>query len=113
PTLERLRAQAKLQSLKRRDGNLRSEVLTPETGRGFERLPQPNAGDLFFDMEGDPLIDGGLEYLFGFVYEENGRIVFKPFWGHTRAEEKAAFEAAMDFISARLRAYPQAHIYHY
>ena len=64
-------------------------------------------------MEGDPLINGGLEYLFGFIYEENGQAVFKPFWGHTRSEEKSAFEAAMDFIAARLKAFPEAHIYHY
>src|SRR6185437_5354810 len=66
-----------------------------------------------FDMEGDPLMDGGLEYLFGFVYEDCGNPVFRPFWGHTREKEKTAFEAAMDFISGRLKAYPAAHIYHY
>ena len=112
-TLEKLRGQARLQSLKRQDGQNRSEVLTAEAGKGFARLPQPNAGDLFFDMEGDPLIEDGLEYLFGFAYEENGQPVFKPFWGHTPAEEKTAFEAAMDFVSARLKAYPEAHVYHY
>lgn len=112
-TLERLRGQARLQSLKRQDGQVRCEILATEAGRGFERLPLPNAGDLFFDMEGDPLIDGGLEYLFGFAYEEKGQAVFKPFWGHTRSEEKSAFEAAMDFIAVRLKTFPEAHIYHY
>jgi uncharacterized protein len=112
-TLERLRGQARLQNLKRQDGQVRCELLATEAGRGLERLPQPSPGDLFFDMEGDPLIAGGLEYLFGFVYEENGHAVFKPFWGHTRSEEKSAFEAAMDFIAARLKAFPDAHIYHY
>jgi len=112
-TLERLRGQARLQNLKRQDGEVRWEILTPDAGKGFERLPQPDLGDLFFDMEGDPLINGGLEYLFGFTYEENGHAVFKPFWGHTRSEEKSAFEAAMDFIAARLKAFPEAHIYHY
>jgi predicted RecB family nuclease len=112
-TLERLRGQARLQSLKQQDGQVRCELLATEAGMGLERPPKPNAGDLFFDMEGDPLIAGGLEYLFGFVYEENGQAVFKPFWGHTRSEEKSAFEAAMDFIAARLKTFPDAHIYHY
>lgn len=112
-TLERLRGQARLQNLKRQDGEVRCEVLPTDAGKGFERLPLPNVGDLFFDMEGDPLINGGLEYLFGFAYEEAGQAVFKPFWGHTRSEEKSAFESAMDFIAARLKAFPEAHIYHY
>jgi predicted RecB family nuclease len=112
-TLEKLRGQARLQSLKRQDGQNRSEILTAEAGKGFARLPQPNAGDLFFDVEGDTLIHGGLEYLFGFAYQENGETFFHPFWGHTREKEKIAFEAAMDFISARLKAHPDAHIYHY
>ena len=46
--------------------------------------------------------DEGLEYLFGFVHVVAGRPVFVPFWGHTRAEEKRAFEEAMDFIMGRL-----------
>ena len=112
-TLEKLRGQARLQSLKRQDGQNRSELLTAETGKGFARLPIPNAGDLFFDMEGDPLISDGLEYLFGFAYQENGQTLFQPFWGHTREDEKVAFEAAMDFVSSRLKAYPEAHVYHY
>jgi predicted RecB family nuclease len=112
-TLENLRGQARLQHLKRQDGQNHSEVLAVEPGKGLERLPQPNPGDLFFDMEGDPLSEDGLEYLFGFSYEEKGKLVFKPFWGHTRAEEKVAFEAAMDFITSQLRAFPDAHIYHY
>jgi predicted RecB family nuclease len=111
--LTRLSAQARLQDHKRRTGDNKVEVLPGEVGKGFERLPQPNPGDLFFDMEGDPLYDGGLEYLFGFAYRDDGQVKFQPFWGHSRAEEKLAFERAMDFISARLTAFPDAHIYHY
>ncbi len=80
--------------------------------RGFAALPEPSPGDLFFDMEGDPyaLDDGGLEYLFG-VVETSGE--YTPFWGHTRAEEKQAFEAFIDFVMARLAVHPDLHIYHY
>jgi uncharacterized protein len=111
--LTRLSAQARLQDHKRRTGENKVEVLPAETAKGFERLPQPNPGDLFFDMEGDPLYEGGLEYLFGFAYRNDEQVKFLPFWGHSRAEEKLAFERAMDFISARLIAFPDAHIYHY
>ncbi len=111
--LERIRTQARLQVAKRDDGQSRHQLLEPAAGRGFARLPRPTAGDLFFDMEGDPLFRGGLEYLFGFVHvlEETPRFV--PFWGHTRADEKRAFEAAIDFITLRLKHHPDAYVYHY
>ncbi|MBS0380749.1 MAG: TM0106 family RecB-like putative nuclease [Proteobacteria bacterium] len=111
--LRRLSDQARLQTVKRETGENQVELLDSEPRKGFERLPEPDAGDLFFDMEGDPLYDGGLEYLFGFAYQDGKAIGFQPFWGHDRAEEKVAFEKAMDFVSARLNAFPDAHIYHY
>ena len=46
-------------------GELRYELLPPEEGRGFALLPQPSEGDLFFDIEGDPFFEDGLEYLLG------------------------------------------------
>src|SRR5262249_51418566 len=56
PTVfERLRAQAALQLHKRETKEDRVELLSAEPGRGFARLPKPDAGDVFFDMEGDPL----------------------------------------------------------
>ena len=69
-TLRRLRAQARLQNVKRTTDENCVETLPLEPHRGFARLPEPNEGDLFFDMEGDPVYsaDGSLEYLFGFHY---------------------------------------------
>ena len=112
-TLERLRHQARLQESQRATGVRNYELLDAEPGRGLARLPRPDPGDMFFDMEGDPLFDGGLEYLFGFVTAENGEEVFHEFWAHDRAEEKAAFQETIDFIQDRLARYPGAHIYHY
>ena len=91
------------------------ETLPLEARRGFARLPQPNEGDLFFDMEGDPIYsaDGSLEYLFGFHYVDAGEEKFTPFWARDRASEKKAFEDALDFITARLARFPDAYLYHY
>jgi hypothetical protein len=63
----------------------------------------PDAGDLFFDMEGDPLEDGGLEYLFGVWYLEQGTWTFRAFWAHDGAHERTAFEEFMDFVVERRR----------
>jgi uncharacterized protein len=112
-TLARLRGQARLQAAKRADGRNVFELLEVAPGKGFARLPRRSPGDLFFDMEGDPLFEGGLEYLFGFVDNEPAGPRFEALWGHDRAGEKRAFESAVDLITARLAASPEAHIYHY
>lgn len=117
-TLTRLRAQAALQLHRRRTGQPKVELLAldPDERRGFYRLPEPSAGDIFFDMEGDPLEEGGLEYLFGVWYRDDqagAQFTFKPFWAHNRAEEKAAFEALIDFIIDRRQKFPDSHVYHY
>ena len=83
---------------------------------GFALLPEPNPGDMYFDMEGFPHEVGGLEYLFGVGFLDGGdptKFKFQPFWAHNRDQEKVAFEAFMDFVEARLVTYPKAHIYHY
>lgn len=120
-TLRRLTHQARLQQRKRTTNENVCEVLDVERDRdgniltrGFCRLPQPDEGDIFFDMEGDPLFGTpGLEYLFGFNSMENGKETFTPFWAHDRAAERVAFERAVDFIVERLKRAPNAHVYHY
>jgi len=112
-TLEKLRHQAYLQDKARRTGERIVELLPTVPTRGFLRMPEPNAGDMFFDMEGDPLEEGGLEYLFGLYYLEGGNWHFKGFWAHSRQEEGVAFEQFVDFVVARLKTYPGAHVYHY
>lgn len=98
------------------------------TARGFALLPAPCAGDVFFDMEGDPFVAGGdrwfgatsgLEYLFGVHTIDGG---FQGFWGCDRstattplhfAAERRGFEAFIDYIVERRAAHPDLHIYHY
>ena len=114
-SLAKLRAQAALQLKKRETGENQLELLPRNavTKSGLDRLPPPDDGDLFFDMEGDPLHEGGLEYLFGVHVRENGTWVFHDFWGHDRQQEKEAFAAFVDFVTDRLLKHPAAHIYHY
>jgi predicted RecB family nuclease len=83
-------------------------------GSGLSGLPPPSPADVFFDMEGFPLVEGGLEYLFGAAtHDSEGRIAFNDWWAHDAAEEKRAFEAFVDWAYARWKAAPQMHIYHY
>jgi len=117
PTFERLRRQARLQVMARDtpDGPPPYELLDcPGSGTGLGALPPPSPGDLFFDIESDPFAeDGGLEYLLGFAWEEDGELRYRPFWAHDRAEERQAFESAIDFMTARLDAHPDLHVYHF
>ncbi|MFV1943852.1 TM0106 family RecB-like putative nuclease [Pseudomonas luteola] len=112
-SLARLRQQARLQVQERITGIPVYELLAQEAGRGLGRLPRPAEGDLFFDMEGNPLEPGGLEYLFGLYIDQAGNQYFKSFWAHSRHEEKQAFEAFIDFVTQHLEQYPRAHVYHY
>ena len=114
-TLTRLRSQARLQLVKRDAGRNECEILPCEANRGFARLPPPDPGDLFFDMEGDPVYsaESGLEYLFGFHYVDAGAERFTAFWAYDPTREKQAFEKAVDFIMDRLERFPGAFVYHY
>jgi uncharacterized protein len=113
-SLSKLRHQARLQ-FQGRSSDVPLFELLPVSGerRGFYRMPKAVEGDLFFDMEGNPLEEGGLEYLFGLYIDEGGQQIFKPFWAHTRDEEKIAFEQFIDWVIGHLKRYPDAHIYHY
>jgi predicted RecB family nuclease len=114
-TFFKLQSQAALQHDARRTGERKHLVLPldPDARRGFFRMPRADPGDMFFDMEGDPLEIGGLEYLFGVGFYQDGTWTFKPFWAHSRGEERLAFEQFMDFVTQRRRDHPGAHIYHY
>jgi predicted RecB family nuclease len=124
-SLEKLAAQARLQSqtredrVKTRDAPPRFEVLTADGANaataGLRALPKAHPADAFFDMEGYPLVPGGLEYLFGVSYRESadGQLLFRDWWGHSREEEKSAFEGFMDWAHPRWKQNPGMHIYHY
>ncbi|WP_255579166.1 TM0106 family RecB-like putative nuclease [Cryobacterium sp. PAMC25264] len=124
-TVNALRAQARLQLVSR-------QLATGEAGHAdapaFEvynpvalgALPEPDAGDIFFDFEGDPLyseaalgddtVEWGLDYLFGLI-EQDG--TFRAFWAHDYAEERQALIDFLAYVAKRRAAHPNLHIYHY
>jgi predicted RecB family nuclease len=113
-TFTKLRRQASLQLRSRAGGGPIYELLEHGPPLGFALLPPPASGDVFFDMEGDPLYEPGrgLEYLFG-CWMPDDEPEFRAFWGVNRDDEKAAFEAFVDFVTERRRRYPKLHVYHY
>ena len=114
-TLENLRRQARLQVRSIGRDVPEHEYRDLEHGRGFHRLPEPSAGDVFFDFEGDPYWgEDGLEYLFGTVFADaDGEWRYEARWAHDAAGERRAFEAWIDWVTARLARHPDMHVYHF
>ncbi|WP_210481475.1 bifunctional RecB family nuclease/DEAD/DEAH box helicase [Naasia sp. SYSU D00948] len=120
-TLEKLRDQARMQLSAPEQGPEGPPLVRYRVHdtAGLAALPAPDAGDIFFDFEGDPLWnDGdarfwGLEYLFGVIDHDGGREHFRPFWAHDRAQEKQALLDFLAFVTERRRRHPGMHIYHY
>jgi predicted RecB family nuclease len=104
----RLTTQARLQHA-RKTGKPTFELRTPEPAKGFDLLPEPQPGDIFYDIEGDPHFEGGLEYLHGVWFDGE----FRAFWGHDHAAEAQALSELLAFFRDRLAANPAARIYHY
>ncbi len=129
-SLDRARAQARLQVASEDEGTIRFRLLEPERdaggalvpNRGLLALPEPVDGDLFFDIEGaryysEDSREFGLQYLFGVVdtadLDEAGRPRYTPIWAFDRRGEKRAFEELVDFITERRARRPGLHVYHY
>jgi predicted RecB family nuclease len=124
-SLKKLVAQARLQCETRADRDKKPDApprfeILPFTGPngeplGLAALPPAHPSDVFFDMEGYPLISGGLEYLFGAstLTGEAGKFAFYDWWAHDRDAEKLAFEGFVDWVYDRWKMHPGMHIYHY
>ncbi len=110
----KLRRQAELQVRGRASKTPLYEILPPEPATGFALMPQPARGDIFFDIEGDPLYEPGrgLEYLFGF-WMPGEKLEYLAFWGRDREQEKRAFENVVDFLIEQRKQFPTMHVYHY
>jgi uncharacterized protein len=111
-TFAKLRGQARLQLVARERGRDEYELLPLQAEAGFALLPDPSPGDLFFDFEGNPFWDheGSLEYLWGQTDADDSFLVR---WATDHDGERAAFEAFVDEVHARLAVQPDLHVYHY
>ena len=114
--IERVREQARVQVEGRAENRLKSEAILPvEEQKGFCRLPEPNALDMFVDLEGDPFAGAqGMQYLFGFAYrDETGEWVYEKRWALNHEEEKNGFEWLVDEVMRRRTLEARMHLYHF
>jgi predicted RecB family nuclease len=105
-------------------GQARMQIQAPAPGQALSwqiadpaplaAIPAPDAGDIFFDFEGDPLYQEGsawgLDYLFGLVETDE---TFVAFWAHDLAQERQALIDFLDYVAERRARHPLMHIYHY
>jgi predicted RecB family nuclease len=112
---ERVREQARIQVRGRSEAKLVFEPLAVSFGFGLTRLPLPSPGDIFFDFEGDPFVEGGgLEFLFGYAVGCDAQEPeYIADWALTRTDERRAFETFVDFVIRRLERFPDLHVYHF
>jgi len=109
----RLAIQARLQQARRAGGPPDFVLRAIEAGRGLSLVPEPDAGDVFYDIEGDPYYADGLEYLHGVWFFEDDTWRYRAFWAHDREQEGIAAGELLEFLVERLERFPGAHVYHY
>lgn len=113
-TYATLQAQARLQIESAPLPKPKYEIILPqEDGRGLTGLPPASQLDVYFDIEGFPFAEDGLEYLLGVTVLEEGKPQFYDWWAHNSDEEKKSFEDFIDWIYGRWKKDPRMHIYHY
>lgn len=118
--LNRLKGQASLQVQARADSPPPFVAVEPNSdenwGRGWEKLPEPDDGDVFLDFEGHPFwrSDTGLFFLFGLLESEDGdEWTYRAWWAHSLDDEATAVTALIEYLAARRDKYPAMHVYHY
>lgn len=88
----------------------------PVYGHGFDLLPAPDRGDIFFDFEGDPFWtpQHDLMFLAGLLYQDaDGAWVYDERWAHTLVEQQSMIKALVEFFADRRERFPHMHVYHY
>lgn len=114
--LQRLQLQANIQKMSMGKEKPLYELLPHDNQKksGLALLPPASPLDVYFDIEGFPLVEGGLEYLWGIAYfDEKGVRQYKDFWAHDKAQEQTAFQSFIEWVFERWQRDPQMHIYHY
>lgn len=112
---ERLKAQAKIQKESIGKEIPAYQLISNDGAKqGLALLPPLSKNDIFFDIEGFPLEEGGLEYLWGVTYfDDNNQRQYMDFWAHNRDQEKESFRAFIEWVYHRWQQDPFMHIYHY
>jgi predicted RecB family nuclease len=114
--LSALKNQAELQVRSAAEEKLLYEILPHTKGVrvGLAMLPDSHPKDIFFDMEGYPLLGAqGLEYLYGIAERGDARSKYTEFWAKSMQEESQAFVAFMEYAFNLWKENPGLHIYHY
>ena len=120
--LERLHRQAALQLRSRAlpDGPPAFELVAPSDdpvfGHGFDLLPSPDLGDVFFDFEGHPFWtpQHDLFFLAGLYYRDRrSRWAYDARWAHDLEDQATMVKGLVELFDRRRRRYPGMHVYHY
>ncbi len=120
--LGRLRRQAALQveSRARPDETPPFKLIEPGDdpvyGHGFDLLPAPDFGDVFFDFEGHPFWtpQDGLFFLSGLYYRDaSGEWTYDARWAHDLDQQGIMIKELVEFFARRRQAYAGMHVYHY
>jgi uncharacterized protein len=120
--LRRLTRQAALQVASRSTPEapplyeLIEETDDPVYGHGFNLMPAPDAGDIFFDFEGHPFWTPqcDLFFLSGlYMTNDDGSWTYEERWAHDLAEQERMIRELVEFFADRRRRYPGMHVYHY
>lgn len=117
-TFSKLKAQAKIQKQSKGKDTPNFEVIEHDNGKGLSALPPASPLDVYFDIEGHPLVNGGLEYLWAVSYidadaPKGKQYAYKDWWAHTEEQEKHAFELFIDWVYERWQQDSKMYIYHY
>jgi uncharacterized protein len=121
-SLERLVRQAALQVATRAhpgappEYELVASSEDPVFGHGFELLPAPDDGDVFFDFEGHPFWSAqhDLFFLSGLRYRDGaGGWCYDGRWAHDLEAQAIMIKELVEFFAERRAAFPDMHVYHY
>ncbi|HBY06058.1 MAG: hypothetical protein UV38_C0002G0187 [candidate division TM6 bacterium GW2011_GWE2_42_60] len=118
-TLKNLKQQASLQLQSR--GKIKPVYQAKYTSEDQQKekialLPPASTNDVWFDMEGYPLVKGGLEYLFGVVEIDpahKDELIYKDWWAHDAHQEEQSFQDFVTWVYDCWKNDPTMHIYHY
>ena len=115
-TLSEIRRQAQFQRASIEQQEIVWEFREREPDCGYDLLPEPCDGDIYLDLEGDPVWrpDRSLVFLFGWIERDaSGEWQYETIWAHDEASERAAYDDLVSRIRARRTQHPEMHVYHY